>query len=107
MSQTFIMLTKLSPDAVHVPKSLEELEKKVMDRIRKKCPDVEWLHNFAIMGPYDYLDVFKAPGMEEAMRVATLVRSFGHAHTEVWGAMEWGAFKELIRDLPADELTPG
>jgi uncharacterized protein with GYD domain len=107
MSGTFILLTRLSPDAVHVPKSLEDLEKKVMERIRTQCPDVEWLHNFAVMGPYDYLDIFRAPDMDAALRVATLIRSFGHAHTEVWGAMEWGAFKDLVRDLPADELTPG
>jgi hypothetical protein len=52
---TFIMLTRLSPDALRSPKSLEELEKKVMDSIRSQCPEVQWVHNFALLGPYGCL----------------------------------------------------
>jgi uncharacterized protein with GYD domain len=95
----FIMLTRLSSNAVQSPKSLEELEKKVIERIRTECPQVEWIHNYAILGPYDYLDIFRAPGSADAFKVATIIRSFGHAHTEIWSAKEWGAFKELIRGL--------
>lgn len=97
----FIMLTRLSPDAIQSPLSLEELEKKVMARIRSECPQVQWIHNYAVMGPYDYLDVLRTPDSSEAFKVAAIIRSFGHAHTEIWEAMEWSAFKELIRELPA------
>jgi uncharacterized protein with GYD domain len=97
---TFIMLTRLSPDALRSPKSLKELEKKVMDSIRSQCPEVEWVHNFALLGPYDYLDVFRARDMDTAFKVATIVRTFGHAHTEIWGATEWAAFKDMVRRLP-------
>jgi uncharacterized protein with GYD domain len=96
----FIMLTRLSSDALQSPRSLEELEKKVVDRIRSECPQVEWVHNYAILGPYDYLDVFHAPDSVDAFKVATIVRSFAHAHTEIWAAREWGAFKEMVRDRP-------
>jgi uncharacterized protein with GYD domain len=97
----FIILTRLSATSVQSPKTLEDLEKAVIERIRSECPEVEWVHNFAVLGPYDYLDVFRAPDLETAFKVATIIRSFGHAHTEVWGASEWAAFKELIRELPA------
>jgi uncharacterized protein with GYD domain len=96
----FVMLTRLAPAALESPRTLEELEKRVMERIRSECPRVEWVHNFAVLGPYDYLDVFRAPDLDTAFKVATIVRSFGHAHTEVWGATEWAAYKGLIRDLP-------
>ena len=96
----FIILTRLSADAIQSPKTLEDLEKRVMDQIRSECPQVEWMHNFAVLGPYDYLDVFRAPDIDTAFRVSTIIRSFGHAHTEVWGAKEWAAYKELIRQLP-------
>lgn len=96
----YIMLTRLSPGAVHSPASLEKLEKEVMTRIRSECPQVEWVHNYAVLGPCDYLDVFRAPDMDAAFKVAAIIRSFGHAHTEVWPAKEWGAFKELVRELP-------
>ena len=95
----FVMLTRLSPDAVKSPKSLEDLERRVMDRVRWECPDVEWVHNFAILGPYDYLDIFKAPDEMSAFKVSTIVRTFGHCTTELWTATEWARFKELIHGL--------
>ncbi len=35
-----------------------------------------------------------------AARVSALIRTFGHAHTEVWTATEWDRFKDLVRTLP-------
>jgi len=96
----FIMLTRLAPTAVQSPKTLEKLEKKVMEQIKSECPQVDWVHNFAVLGPYDYLDVFRAPDFDAVFKVSAIVRSYGHAHTEIWGATEWAGFKELIREMP-------
>jgi hypothetical protein len=97
---TFIMLTRLEPTALHSPPALEQLEQQVMQRVRAECPAVEWRSSFAVLGPCDYLDVFDAPDVDAAMKVAALVRTFGHASTEIWVATEWRHFKELIRTLP-------
>jgi uncharacterized protein with GYD domain len=98
--QTYIMITRLSPDALTSPKSLEDLERQAMAHIRSECPGVEWVSNFAVLGPWDYLDIFRAPDLDMAMKVATIIRTFGHAHTEVWGAKEWDKYKEMVRHLP-------
>ncbi len=98
---TFVMLTRLSHVALKSPGKLEELERQVMDRIRASCPDVEWLSSYAVLGPYDYIDIFKAPDVEAATKVATIIRTFGHAQTEIWAATEWERFKEVVRGLPA------
>ena len=95
----FILLTRISTEAIRSPKSLEDLEKEVMARIRSECPNVEWVHNFAVLGPYDYLDIFRAPDNDTAFKVATIIRSFGHAKTEVWAATEWDKFKEMVRTI--------
>lgn len=100
----FVMLTRLSPNAVKSPKSLEDLERRVMDRIRWECPQVEWILNLATLGPYDYLDIFRAPNEMSAFKVATIIRTFGHCTTEVWTATEWARFKSLIYDLADSEL---
>jgi uncharacterized protein with GYD domain len=97
--QTFVMLTRLSPDALKSPKSLQDLEQQAMNKVRSECPNVEWVHNFAILGPYDYVDVFRAPDELTAFKVATLIRTFGHCTTEIWIATEWARFKNVISDL--------
>ena len=98
---TFVMLTSLSPDALKSPKTLEELERLAMDKIKSECPKVEWVHNYAVLGRYDYLDIFNAPDIETAMKVSALIRTFGHADTEVWPAIEWQRFKTIARSLHA------
>ena len=94
---TFVMLTRLSPGAVRSPQALEQLERKAMERVRKECPDVQWVANYAILGPCDYLDIFRAKDVETAAKVSTLIRTFGHAQTEIWTATEWDRFKEIVR----------
>jgi hypothetical protein len=81
---TFIMLTRLSHDSLKSPGSLLDLSDKVKDHIRKDCPEVEWKGNYAVLGPTDYLDIFSAPDIEAATKVATIIRTYGHATTEIW-----------------------
>ena len=97
---TFIMLTRLSHQALQSPSSLADLSRQVAERVRVDCPEVAWKANYVILGPADYLDIFTAPDVEAAMKVATVIRTFGHATTEIWAATEWDRFVDLVRYLP-------
>jgi uncharacterized protein with GYD domain len=101
---TFIMLTRLSHEGLKSPRSLEDLEKAVSRRIKSECPDVSWIGSYAVLGPADYVDIFTAPNLETATKVATIVRTFGHATTEIWGATPWKEFLGMVRDLPPSEF---
>lgn len=103
---TFIMLTRLSHEALKSPSSLENLAREVKERIAAECPGVRWIANFAVAGPYDYLDIFEAPDNDVAFKTATIIRTFGHAQTETWSAIEWDKFKDLIRYLPPAPKAP-
>lgn len=95
----YILLTRLSPDAIKRPESFEQLNTSVATQIRKECPEVKWVANYLVLGPYDYLDIFEAPDNEVAARVAVIIRSFGHGTTEIWPAVEWERFREIALSL--------
>lgn len=98
---TFIMLTKLASGAPRTATNLEQLERSAVDQVTQQCPNVRWLHSYAVLGRPDYVDVFTAPDVETAMKVSALVRTFGAADTEVWPAVEWEQFKALARSIQA------
>jgi uncharacterized protein with GYD domain len=93
---TYIMLTRLSHEALRSPSTLVKLEREVKKRVAEECPELHWKANYAVLGPCDYLDIFEAPDNETATKAATVIRTFGHAQTETWCATEWSRFKELL-----------
>jgi len=99
--QLFILLTRLSPEALKSPASVEDFEKRAVKHIEEECPDVKWLHSYVLSGPYDYLDIFSAPDFNTALKVSAMIRTFGRAHSEIWGATEWSNFKDILHSLPA------
>ena len=101
---TYVMVTRVSPEIVRSPGTLEELEHKAMEKIRTYCPRVKWLQSYATLGPYDYLDIFEAPDNDTAAQVSTLIRAHGRAHSEIWVATEWKRFKQMLHALGAEPL---
>ena len=97
---TYVMLTRLSPEALARPQAVEDLNRRVEDHIKKDCPEIKWLANYAVLGPCDYLDIFEAPDSQAATKVSLLVRSCSHATTETWVATSWDRFLDLAKGLP-------
>ena len=93
---TYVVLTRLTPEAVKTPGELKRLERLVTERVRNECPQVKWVANYAILGPYDYLDIFDAPDEMVAAKVVMIIRSYGHAQTETWTAMPWERFEIVL-----------
>ncbi|HXE71027.1 MAG TPA: GYD domain-containing protein [Candidatus Nitrosotenuis sp.] len=100
----FVMLTRVAPEILKEVGDYQTLSRRVDEEIRRRCPGVKWLLNLAVLGPYDYLDVFEAASDEEAARVSMIVRALGHATTETWSAVPWERFKELTSELTRQQL---
>jgi uncharacterized protein with GYD domain len=97
----YILLTRLYPDAVKQPENFEELNRAVTEEIQRECPEVNWVANFLVLGPYDYLDIFEAPNNEVAAKIAVIIRTFGHGNTEIWPAVAWERFRQIALSLVA------
>jgi uncharacterized protein with GYD domain len=97
---TFVLLTRVMPGPPVAGGSLLHLEGQVTEHVRQECPGVEWITSYALLGPYDYLDIFRAPDAESAAKVATIVHLHGRSQTETWGAVPWPEFKAMLEKMP-------
>jgi uncharacterized protein with GYD domain len=96
---TYIVLTRVSPEAVKTPGRREELCHEVEAHIKERQLPIRWIANYAVTGRFDYLDIFEAPDDAAAMNLSAILRSYGHATTETWSAIPWEQFVKAIRDL--------
>lgn len=97
--QNYILLTRLIREESTSSFSIRRREKSVVAKVQALIPEVKWISNYAILGPWDYLDVFQAPDIMTAMKLSALVRYYGGAYTEVWPAVDWDCFEKIAQDL--------
>lgn len=93
---TYVILSKLSPDAFDDPKDFRKLAKEVSSRIKKQCPAVKWKFSWATLGRFDVVDVVETSDPRQLERAVMLIRAYGHATTETMPATEWQAFLERL-----------
>ena len=93
--ETYILLSRMTTTAAQDLAAFEELNERVTQRLEEEGVEVHWLAHYTVLGPYDYIDIFEARDNEEAAKVALVIRSFGHAVTEVWPAVPWDRFAEI------------
>lgn len=63
-----------------------------------------WRSSQPVLGPADYIDAFPAPVCETAMNVAAIVRTVGHATTDIRCAAAWKEIPGRVGDMPAGEF---
>ena len=93
---TYVILSKLSPDAFEDPKEFRKIASEVASRIRKQCPAVTWKQSFATLGRFDVVDIVESRDPQQVARAALLIRGYGHATTETLPATEWKDFLEAL-----------
>lgn len=96
---TYVLMTKLSARGLRDPRGLRAAGHEWLEAIREACPGVTWRAHYALLGPYDFMDVFDAPDEASAFRVALLSRELGAVKAETWPAMEYEHFLEVAEDL--------
>jgi uncharacterized protein with GYD domain len=104
---TYVLMTKLSWSSLGERRSSgREWLKKVEDL----CPGLKWVAHYALLGPYDFMDVYEAPSDEAAFRVSLLSRELGAVKAESWPALPYEDFLEIAERvegvLEGDERSP-
>ena len=96
---TYVLLTKLTPEVTKDLKNREKIGKRWMDKVTEKCPDVKWIAHYALLGPYDFMDIFEAPSEEVAAKVSLITLSSGAFQVESWAAVPYSRFLELADEV--------
>jgi uncharacterized protein with GYD domain len=97
--KTFILLTKLGPDICKHLKDREKLGRSWLEEVKAKCPEVRFISHYALLGPYDFLDIYEAPDEETAAKVSIISMAKGAASAESLTAIPYKKFLDLVKDV--------
>ena len=97
--KTFILMTKLSPEVSRQLKDRAKIGRSWLDQVKEKCPEVKFLTHYALLGEYDFLDIYEAPDEESAAKVSMISLSNGAVHAQSLTAIPYKRFLELIEEI--------
>lgn len=97
--KTFILMTKLSPEVTQRMKDRASIGRAWLKEVREKCPEVKFLSHYALLGKYDFLDIYEAPDEESAAKVSMISLQNGAVSAESWTAIPYKRFVELAQEL--------
>jgi len=97
--QTYVLLTKLSPDVTRQMKDRAKIGRTWMDQVREKCPEVKFVAHYALLGQYDFLDIYEAPDEEVAAKVSMISQANGALHAQSLIAIPYKRFVELTQEI--------
>lgn len=104
---TYVILTKLAPDAFKDPSEFPDIARTVSEKIKADCPQVTWKESYMVTGPYDVLDVVEASDLTSVERACMIIRAYGHGTTETLVATPWGQFLESLASAKPGVATVG
>jgi uncharacterized protein with GYD domain len=94
--KTFILLTKLAPEISKQMKDRARLGRNWLEQVKQKCPEVKFVEHFALLGPYDFLDIYEAPDEETAAKVSMISLSNGAFEAQSLIAIPYKKFLDLV-----------
>jgi len=96
---TFVLMTKLAAENIHDAKGRRAAGKQWLSRVKETCPEVKWTSHLALLGPYDFMDIYEAPDAETAHRVSMLSRSEGALTAESWQALPYEDYLKVLEEV--------
>jgi uncharacterized protein with GYD domain len=96
---TFVLMTKLAPEAMKDARGRRAMGKEWIDRVHSVCPSVNFTAHYALLGPYDFMDIYEAPDTATAQRVSLISRAGGAIHAESWPAEPYESFLKILEEV--------
>jgi uncharacterized protein with GYD domain len=96
---TFVLMTRLAPETMHDASGRRAMGKEWLKKVSERCPQVHWKAHYAILGPYDFMDIYDAPDVETAHKVSIISRAEGAVAAESWQALPYDDFLKLLESV--------
>ena len=109
--KTFILMTKMASqdaDIIEVAtklKSRSRREGEWLAAVKEKCPEVKFLAHYALLGQWDFMDIYEAPDEETAAVVSLLSRSSGAYQVESWVAIPNHRLMQIAETIESTKRT--
>lgn len=97
--RTFLLMTKLSPEVSSRLRDRAKIGRAWLDEVREKCPEVKFIAHYALLGSYDFVDIYEAPDEETAAKVSMISMANGAFQAESWSAIPYKRFLELAAEI--------
>nr|NQU93955.1 GYD domain-containing protein [Bacteroidota bacterium] len=97
--QTYILFTKLSTDLSYEMKNRERQGRNWLEQVKDKCPQVKFLAHYAILGEYDFIDIYEAPDPETAAKVSMIGQANGALQAKSMLAIPYKRFLQLAEEI--------
>jgi uncharacterized protein with GYD domain len=94
---TYIILSRISPNAFENPRDFRKVAQTVAGKIRKECKGCVWKASYAVMGRFDVVDIVEANDPAEVERAAMIIRGYGRSSTETLAATPWQDFLDSLK----------
>jgi len=91
--KTFVVMSRLNPQGpslVEIAAKMQNLEESGriwIDEVKDSCPEVRFLAHYALLGPYDFMDIYEAPDEESAAKVSMICAGDHMFTVESWMAI--------------------
>ncbi|MBD3216908.1 MAG: GYD domain-containing protein [candidate division Zixibacteria bacterium] len=110
--KTFVLMTKLAPQRAslievgvkHADRA--KCNQEWLDQIKEQCPEVNFLAHYALMGTWDFMDIYEAPDERTAAKISLITRSYGASQVESWLAIPYDQIAEISKEIKKPEETP-
>ncbi len=103
--KTFVVMSKLCPQGPSLVEvaakmqTLDETGRRWIRDVKEHCPEVRFLAHYALLGPYDFMDIYEAPDEESAAKVSLLCGADRMFQVESWTAIPDKKLAQLMSTL--------
>jgi len=96
---TYVLMTTLRPGSITDARERRGEGKDWLKKVHQVCPDVKWVAHYALLGQYDFMDIYEAPDDATAHKVSLISRSAGAVAAESWPALSYEQHLKLLEDV--------